>query len=102
MKGRIAGFEWDEGNWPKCGKHGVSQAEIEHVLRGEPFVLPDRTSQDAEAKFNAVGRNGVGRYVFVVFTFRGKEGERLIRPVSARYMHAKEIERYEQQQGKAP
>ncbi|TBN45900.1 BrnT family toxin, partial [Paracoccus sediminis] len=24
---KIAGFDWDDGNWPKCGKHGVSRAE---------------------------------------------------------------------------
>ena len=26
---RIDGFDWNDGNWPKCGKHGVSGAEIE-------------------------------------------------------------------------
>ena len=30
----ISEFEWDAGNWPKCGKHGVSKAEIEFVLGG--------------------------------------------------------------------
>jgi hypothetical protein len=25
-------FDWDHGNWPKCGKHGVGKAEIEAVL----------------------------------------------------------------------
>ena len=29
---KVAGFDWDEGNWPKCGKHGVSREEIEEVL----------------------------------------------------------------------
>lgn len=33
--------------------------------------------------------------MFVVFTFRQQEGRRLIRPLSARYMHKKEIEGYE-------
>jgi uncharacterized protein len=93
----IAGFEWDEGNWPKCGKHGVSRLEIEHVLRSEPFVLPDRSPQDRETRFNAVGKDQKGRYVFIVFTFKDRAGERFIRPVSARYMHKKEIENYERQ-----
>ena len=57
MKSSVAGFDWDEGNWPKCGKHGVSKAEIEHVLRGAPLVLPDRDPQDRETRFDAVGRN---------------------------------------------
>ena len=38
---KVAGFDWDEGNWPKCGKHGVSRAEIEEVLSGTPAVMPD-------------------------------------------------------------
>jgi len=37
----IAGFDWDDGNWPKCAKHGVSQEEIEEVLVGSPAVMPD-------------------------------------------------------------
>ena len=47
------------------------------------------------------GKNSDGRYIFVVFTLRRKEGKRLIRPIGARYMHAKEIENYERQKGKA-
>jgi len=97
MRGHVTGFDWDEGNWPKCGKHGVSKGEIEHVLRGDPFILPDRHPQNRETRFDAVGKNGVGRYVFVVFTVREKAGRRFIRPISARYMHRKEIENYERQ-----
>ncbi len=97
MKSRIAGFEWDDGNWPKCGQHGVSQIEIEQVLSTAPLVLPDRRPQDAETRFNAVGKNQSGRHVFVVFTLRGTQGRRLVRPISARYMHAKETASYERQ-----
>ncbi len=43
----------------------------------------------------AIGRTGRGRAIFVVFTFRVRAGKRLIRPLSARYMHSKEIESYE-------
>lgn len=98
MTEAIAGFERDEGNWPKCGKHGVSRLEIEHVLRSEPLVLPDRTPRDRETRFNAVGKNQGGRYVFVVFIIKDRAGERFIRPVSARYMHKREIENYERHQ----
>lgn len=100
MRGGIAGFDWDVGNWPKCGKHGVSKDEIEHVLSGGALVLPDRYPQHSETRFNAVGKNADGRYMFVVFTLRDKAGERLIRPIAARYMHRKEIENYERQKGK--
>src|SRR4051794_36713579 len=97
MRSHVAGFDWDRANWPKCGKHGVSKAEIEHALQSNPLILPDRQPQDRETRFDAVGKNGGGRYVFVVFTFREKAGRRLIRPISARYMHRKEIENYERQ-----
>ena len=35
--------------------------------------------------------------MFIVFTFRRKGDEVLIRPVSARYMHKKETEAYEKE-----
>ena len=43
----------------------------------------------------AVGVLANGRHVFVVFTIREREGARLIRAISARFMHEKEIRRYE-------
>lgn len=36
------------------------------------------------------------RPIFVVFTFREIQEERLIRPISARYMHEKEVQKYEE------
>jgi len=93
---KIDGFDWDDGNWPKCAKHGVSKAEIEFVLLSDPQVLPDRTLLSDEARFNAVGTNQSGRHVFIVFALRERDRARLARPISARYMHRKEIARYEQ------
>jgi uncharacterized protein len=93
--GTIAGFEWGEGNRAKCQKHGVSLPEIEALLRSSPGVAPDAKHSIDEDRLIAVGRNNAGRPLFVAFTIRVVEGRRLIRPVSARYMHAKEIERYE-------
>ena len=94
MNGMIAGFDWDEGNWPKCAKHGVSRAEIESVFEGRPAIQPDPATR--EPRLQAIGRAADGRFVFVVFTLREIEGKTLIRPVSARYMHEREIRRYEQ------
>ena len=91
---RIERFHWDAGNWPKCGKHGLSKPEIEHALRNGPLVLIDRGGR-AETRFNAVGRNQAGRHLFVVFTIRRVDGALLIRPISARYMHEKEVAGYE-------
>lgn len=98
MDGRIDGFDWDEGNRTKCQQHGVSAAEIEGLLLGSPRVAPDIRHSKAEQRFIAVGRTTAGRPVFVAFTLRSRGGLTLIRPVSARYMHAKEARRYEEAQ----
>lgn len=86
----------------KCQKHGVSISEIEALLDGgEARVLPDLAHSLAEQRFLATGRNRVGRPLFVIFTLRQSEGTTLVRPVSARYMHAKEARRYEEASPKA-
>jgi predicted DNA binding CopG/RHH family protein len=42
MEHGAASFDWDDGNRRKCQKHGLSIAEIEHVLaHGETFIVPD-------------------------------------------------------------
>ncbi len=94
----IRGFDWDEGNREKCQKHGVSLAEIEALLAtpGLP-VGPDVKHSVGETRFVAMGRNEAKRPLFVVFTFRARGGALLLRPLSARYMHAKEAARYEQE-----
>jgi uncharacterized DUF497 family protein len=65
------------------------------VFRGEVLIAPDLKHFGAEARSIAIGWTRAGRAVFVVFTSRVKGGDTLIRPVSARYMHRKEIEAYE-------
>ncbi len=96
MAETFAGFDWDDGNWPKCGKHGVSLAEIEMMLSGQPAILPDLTHSQEETRFLAIGRTSEGRHVFVCFTIRERQGHRYVRPISARYMRQKEVEYYEQ------
>lgn len=96
MGGSVHGFDWDHANTKKCEKHGVSIAEIEALFMNIPLVYPDRKhSSDTEARYSAVKRNAAGRGIFVTFTFRIRDGTRVIRPISARYMHKEEIEYYE-------
>jgi uncharacterized DUF497 family protein len=90
----VSGFDWDEGNRGKCQKHGVPLTEIEQVFRNDPLILPDRTGS-AETRFNAVGVNASGRHVFVVYTLRENDDGLFVRPLSARYMHSKEVKVYE-------
>jgi uncharacterized DUF497 family protein len=51
-----------------------------------------------EDRYVAVGRDSHNRAMFVVFTIRYRSGRRLVRPISARYMHRKEIEGYEKEE----
>lgn len=90
-------FDWDAGNRDKCRKHGVSLAEIEAVLGGRPLVTPDLGHSTHETRFIAIGRTADDRPVFIAFTLRLKGERFLFRPISARYMRAKEIQRYESQ-----
>lgn len=92
---RFDGFDWDEGNCAKCQAHGMSQAEVESVFAGAPLVGPDPFDPAIEARWRAIGKAASGRTAFVVFTVRHSGGEQLIRPVSARYMHGKEVRRYD-------
>lgn len=91
MLQQLSGFDWDSGNRSKCAKHGVSVEEIEAVFQGPVKISPDAAHSRHEPRYQAVGKTPPGRYVFIVFTLRNEK----IRPISARYMHGKEIQIYE-------
>ena len=93
MELAVAGFDWDSGNWPKCGKHGVTKEGIEEFFQTSPVVMPD--PHPDEPRMRAIGKTKAGRYMFLVFKFRLIDGQTLIRPISARYMHQREVEHYE-------
>ena len=92
---KLAGFDWDEGNWPQCGKHGVSREEIEQVLLNSPAVMPD--PHQNEPRMRAIGKTDAERQIFLVFVLREIENKVFLRPISARFMHQKEIDHYESQ-----
>lgn len=92
---KVLGFDWDAGNWPKCGKHGVSKEEIEDIFHSTPMVQTDPHA--VEPRYRAIGKNEIGRYIFLVFMFRVINGKKMICPISARYMHQKEVDHYESQ-----
>lgn len=93
MEIAIAGFDWDSGNWPKCGKHGLSKEEIEDFFQVSPSVMSD--PHPDEPRMRAIGKTKAGRYLFLVFMFRMIDGQTYIRPISARHMHKREVEHYE-------
>ena len=90
----FSGFDWDNANRTKCQKHGVTVAAIERLFQRGLVILPDVGHSQKELRLRAIGRTEQDRAVFVVFTMRRRAGERLIRPISARYMHKKEAEHY--------
>ena len=92
----VAGFDWDDGNRVKCRKHGVSLAEIEGVFGHPHRITPDYRHSVAETRFLAIGSGGGSRPILVVFTVRKSSRGSLIRPISARYMHRREVARYEE------
>lgn len=93
----LTGFEWDKGNREKCQKHGVSVAEVEGLFSRPLLILPDAMHSETEERLWAIGKTASGRSVFLVFTIRERGGKRFIRPVSARYMHRKEVKNYEEE-----
>ena len=95
MELRVAGFDWDHANREKCQTHGVSTGEIESTFRQPIAVVPDPSHSRSEDRFKAIGVTAERRHMLIVFTLRKRDGETLIRPISARYMHRKEVEYYE-------
>jgi uncharacterized DUF497 family protein len=90
----FSGLDWDDGNIDKCQDHGVSIEEIEAMFAGEPRYSPDIAHSVYEQRFLATGRTDQGRALLVVFTVREFNDGKYVRPISARYMHAKEAARY--------
>ncbi|HBE91277.1 MAG TPA: hypothetical protein DDW55_01665 [Gammaproteobacteria bacterium] len=92
----IKGFDWDEGNYRKNEKHGVSMAEAEQVFFNTPLLMmedPKHSSQ--ESRYHALGKSDDKRPLHITFTLRNA-GEK-IRVISARDMHRKERVIYEQE-----
>ena len=91
----ITGFQWDDGNVRKNEKHGVSTAESEQVFFNAPLLmLEDAKHSVSELRFHALGKTDEGRLLHITFTLR-EDGAK-IRVISARDMHRKEREIYEQ------
>src|SRR5512135_268890 len=91
---QTSGFEWDDGNRGKNGKHGVTDREAEQVLLGaRVVVLEDSAHSAVERRFHALGQAANGRRLHVTFTLRGRDQR--IRVISARAMHRKERAIYE-------
>jgi uncharacterized protein len=98
MNRPFVGFDSDDGNRRKCRRHGLSIGEIEHaVSHQESLIVAEEKHSATEPRFIAIGRTTRGRYAFVAFTLRTRDDATFVRPISTRYMHRKEIEKYAQE-----
>ena len=99
---RVSGFDWDRGNARKSvDKHSVNQAEAEQAFFNEPLLLvPDFKHSELESRSHALSVTDEGRHLHITFTLRA--AETLIRVISARDMHRKERDLYEQAKENSP
>lgn len=65
------------------------------MFAGEPAIGADAAHSKVGMWFFAIGRVSSGRRLFLAFAWRERDGVQLIRPISARYMHAKDAQHYE-------
>jgi len=94
---QATGFDWDAGNERKSEeKHSVSRFEAEQVFFNQPLlVLADQKHSQNEERYHALGKSDDARLLHITFTLRS--ADTLIRVISARDMHRKERNIYEQE-----
>ena len=73
-------------------------SDVEHVLASaRNLIVRDVQNSLTEDRYIAVGKTRAGRFSFVVFTLRTADNQLMLRPISARFMHKKEIAKYEKE-----
>jgi uncharacterized DUF497 family protein len=58
---------------PHIHEHGVSEDEVEEVLRNAPISQPSRRSEKGELAYMALGQTDAGRYLKVLYA-RARDG----------------------------
>ena len=86
------GFDWDAANMRKnWEKHKVSPFECEQFFFNRPLIVHVSEGRGSrEERFYALGKTGVDRRLFLVFTMRGEN----IRVISAHPMSRSERKVY--------
>ena len=85
-------FDWDELNLPKCAAR-VARFDIEKLFQADETII-DPAPHPAELRYRAIGFDDDGRPMVVIFTIRVIGGRPHVRPISARYAHEKEVDRW--------
>jgi len=88
-------FDWDAENRGKNLRHGVHDREIEEALKDPRRRLKARITVRGERRLILLARaESSGKYLRIVYTVRIREGQRLIRPISAIVMPSKDRRTY--------
>ena len=88
-------FQWDERkNASNQRKHGVSFEEAETVFYDDRAVLSDDPDEEEEDRFVLLGLSAGLRTLVVCHCYR--EGDSVIRIISARKAHREERRDYDQ------
>ena len=93
---QVTGFDWDAGNERKGDeKHAATRFEAEQVFFNQPLlVLAAQKHSQNEGRYHALGKSNDARLLHITFTLRSTGT--LISVISARDMHRKERNIYEQ------
>ena len=83
-------FDWDESNIPKILLR-FRIHEVEEFFWQELFIIEDDLHSEKEKRFISIGSGPGNKPMFVCFTIRNGG----IRVISARFMRAKELKKYE-------
>jgi len=90
-----AAFDWDEHNIAHIAQHNVTPEEAEAVFyQDEHIISADEEHSRQEIRFSMLGETKTGRKLNIIFTFRGRNQEK-IRVISARDQSRKERQEYE-------
>ncbi len=83
-------FDWDEGNWRKNEKHGITAAEIEGIFQCPVYVAGRIEQPGPEPRWLLLGEVG-GKGWTLVVTRRAH----LVRVISCRRQRTREAKFYE-------
>lgn len=72
-------IEWDDANREHATRHGITEEEINQVLRGSPVIRRNRKGRSGD--YYAFGSTHGGREVVVVVAW--DSARRIIRPITA-------------------
>jgi uncharacterized DUF497 family protein len=95
MTREIHGFVWEDVPLKNnLAKHGLDTGSIESMFRtGARWFRDDQRGQAGE-RCVALGRDGRGRPMIVIFDLLCQGQKTLARPLSARRLKVKEVRRY--------